>query len=42
MKTWVGRKYDPEKFELDKVNRALRKVRQPARTSHWRVEGRLH
>lgn len=28
MKTWVGRKYDPEKLDVAAVNRALRRVRR--------------
>jgi hypothetical protein len=41
MKTWVGRKYDPEKFDLAEINRALRKVRRPSDGSRRRVAGRL-
>ena len=28
MKTWVGKKYDPEKFDLVAIDRALRKLRK--------------
>jgi hypothetical protein len=28
MKTWVGKKYDPERFDLVAIDRALRKLRK--------------
>jgi hypothetical protein len=29
MKRWIGRPYDPEAFEVDKVNRCLAKLPWP-------------
>jgi hypothetical protein len=31
MMEWLGGSFDPEKFDLDKVNRSLRRFRQPSK-----------
>jgi Plasmid pRiA4b ORF-3-like protein len=41
MKTWVGKKFDPERFDLAAVNRALQKVRTGARTARRRGKVRV-